>query len=404
MILSKPKINLAEYLEEAILINNILLGLENITELLDSDNSNNIPYYHCNLEDCYNEQGKARQIDKHINSYSHKQAWIRQTKQLRLSTREDINDWLRNNHVDQQSFKTIAENSMWDDCRQSLLRSQEIFEYFKDSVIDFNQIQTKSPEIQLKSKPNIQSQTSPRVIQAESPTKLTTSMVTTEENISENLSATNLSANELRSPDKNQGLAFSVSVDELLGDKSDSEAMNSDDNSPFPNTQFSDSAFGEILPEPQTVGNIGSHTDIGASSEQQQIFENIEADQPLADQPPEVQPLADQPLADQPLADQPPADQPPADQPPADQPPADQTPADQPPADQTPADQPPSDQLPAQQPRAAKRRPFPKPMTIKVEPGIKIYRNLIWIRSLEYIYVLYLDFYGVRMITYCSNS
>jgi hypothetical protein len=43
-------------------------------------------------------------------------------------------------------------------------------------------------------------------------------------------------------------------------------------------------------------------------------------------------------------------------------------------------------------------------MTIKVEPGIKIYRNLIWIRSLEHIYVLYLDFYGVRMITYCSNS
>ena len=397
MILSKPKINLAEYLEEAILINNILLGLENITELLDSDNSNNIPYYHCNLEDCYNEQGKARQIDKHINSYSHKQAWIRQTKQLRLSTREDINDWLRNNHVDQQRFRTVTENSMWDDCRQSLLRSQEIFEYFKDSVIDFNQIQTKSPEIQLKSKPNIQSQTSPRVIQAESPTKLTTSMVTTEENISENLSATNLSANELRSPDKNQGLAFSVSVDELLGDKSDSEAMNSDDNSSFPNTQFSDSAFGQILPEPQTVGNIGSHTDIGASSEQQQIFENIEADQ--ADQPPEVQPLVDQPLADQPPADQPPVDQPPADQPLADQPPADQ-----PPADQPPADQPPGDQLPAQQPRVAKRRPFPKPMTIKVEPGIKIYRNLIWIRSLEHIYVLYLDFYGVRMITYCSNS
>ena len=395
MILSKPKISLAEYLEEAILINNILLGLENITELLDSDNANNIPYYHCNLEDCFNEQGKARQIDKHINSYSHKQAWIRQTKQLRLGTREDINDWLRNNHVDQQSFKTITENSMWDDCRQSLLRSQEIFEYLKDSLIGLNQIQTKSSEIQMNLKPNIQSQTSPRVIRAESPTKLTTSMVTAEENIS--VSATTLSTNELHPPDKNQGLVFSVSVDELLGDKSDSEAMNSDDNSSFPNTQFSDSAFGQILPEPQIVGNIGSHTDIGASSEQQQIFENIEADQ--ADQPPEVQPLADQPLADQPLADQPLADQPLADQPLADQPPGDQ-----PPGDQPQADQPLGDQLPAQQPRVAKRRPFPKPMTIKVEPGIKIYRNLIWIRSLEYIHVLYLDFYGVGMITYCSNS
>ena len=90
--------------------------------LLDPDNSNHHPYYHCDLEDCYNEQGKGRQIFKHLLSYSHRQSWLKQNKGITLNTREDIDSWFKQNAVNQKNFTRICDNKKWDDCSKSLLR------------------------------------------------------------------------------------------------------------------------------------------------------------------------------------------------------------------------------------------------------------------------------------------
>jgi len=103
----------------------IIVGLEHVTEFEDTEHSKHYPYYHCDLEDCFNEQGKARQIFKHLLSYSHKQSWLKQNQGLVLNTREDIDSWFQQNVVNQTMVTIIFDSKKWHDCSKSLLRGPQ---------------------------------------------------------------------------------------------------------------------------------------------------------------------------------------------------------------------------------------------------------------------------------------
>jgi len=103
-----------------------LVGLSNITEYYDSSDSTSTPYYYCALEDCYDEQGKARQIYKHLNSYSHKQSWLKQSHNLHFTTRHQIDEWFQNNAVPPETFSSFENSSLRDQCKKSLMRKEDL--------------------------------------------------------------------------------------------------------------------------------------------------------------------------------------------------------------------------------------------------------------------------------------
>jgi len=103
-----------------------LVGLSNITEYYDSRDSTNTPYYYCALEDCYDEQGKARQIYKHLNSYSHKQSWLKHSHQLYFTTRPQIDDWFQNNAVQPETYSSFENSSLRNRCKKSLMRKEDL--------------------------------------------------------------------------------------------------------------------------------------------------------------------------------------------------------------------------------------------------------------------------------------
>ena len=118
----EPKATLAEYLANP---ECKLAGLEHVTEYFESRSSDNIPLYHCSLDPCCNEQGKARQIFKHLNSYCHRKAWLKQAHNLEFSTRSEIDDWFQNNQFEMSPVKTIFNERMWEDCKKARIRGKE---------------------------------------------------------------------------------------------------------------------------------------------------------------------------------------------------------------------------------------------------------------------------------------
>lgn len=103
-----------------------LVGLSNVTEYYDSCDSTNTPYYYCALEDCYDEQGKARQIYKHLTSYSHKQSWLKHSHQLYFKTRPQIDEWFQNNAVQPETYSSYENSSLRYRCKKSLMRKEDL--------------------------------------------------------------------------------------------------------------------------------------------------------------------------------------------------------------------------------------------------------------------------------------
>eukprot|EP00088_Acartia_fossae_P052111 TRINITY_DN5871_c0_g1_i5.p1 TRINITY_DN5871_c0_g1~~TRINITY_DN5871_c0_g1_i5.p1 ORF type:complete len:526 (-),score=71.09 TRINITY_DN5871_c0_g1_i5:320-1837(-) len=99
-----------------------LAGLEHITEYLVSKSSDKVPYYHCNLEPCCNEQGKARQMFKHLNSYCHRKAWLAKVYNLEYSTRSEIDAWFQNNQFEMAQVNTIVDERLWEYCKLAMIR------------------------------------------------------------------------------------------------------------------------------------------------------------------------------------------------------------------------------------------------------------------------------------------
>ena len=52
-----------------------VVGLENVTEYQSGD-PEDVPYYHCNLEYCKDEQGNAESMKNHLFTAWHKRAWL----------------------------------------------------------------------------------------------------------------------------------------------------------------------------------------------------------------------------------------------------------------------------------------------------------------------------------------
>merc|ERR1719419_1690923 len=77
-------------------------------------------------QDCYDEQGKARQIYKHLNSYSHKQSWLKHSHQLYFKTRPQIDDWFQNNAVQPETYSSIENSSLRNRCKKSLMRKEDL--------------------------------------------------------------------------------------------------------------------------------------------------------------------------------------------------------------------------------------------------------------------------------------
>ena len=54
-----------------------VVGLANITEYRSRSDPNATPFYHCNLDGCYDDQGDCKQMIEHIMVARHKQSWLR---------------------------------------------------------------------------------------------------------------------------------------------------------------------------------------------------------------------------------------------------------------------------------------------------------------------------------------
>merc|ERR1712179_192872 len=108
-----------------------VVGLENITEYL-SGREKDEPYYHCNLEHCRDEQGKAETMKNHMLSARHKQAWL--DKKTRSSFKHKIEIWKRfaestkDFSWDFRDMKVVEDREIWMKAKEGKIRSERTAE------------------------------------------------------------------------------------------------------------------------------------------------------------------------------------------------------------------------------------------------------------------------------------
>jgi len=111
-------VHLSEYLEQS----PRYYGVEKVTEYKNGL-KNSIPFYHCEVSGCFDEQGTAKQMFKHIHSYSHKKAWLRNEFAEEMNTKENIDLRLKTvKYFQGKSFKTVVHAESWRDCKKARLR------------------------------------------------------------------------------------------------------------------------------------------------------------------------------------------------------------------------------------------------------------------------------------------
>jgi len=109
-----------------------VVGLENITEYL-SGREKDEPYYHCNLEHCRDEQGKAETMKNHMLSARHKQAWLDKKTgssfKHKIELCERIAEFTKDFSWDFRDMKVVEDREMWMKAKKGKIRSERTAEF-----------------------------------------------------------------------------------------------------------------------------------------------------------------------------------------------------------------------------------------------------------------------------------
>lgn len=116
------KLVLSEYYTDV--SNDPILGLDTVKEYQNGAGLR--PYYHCELQGCYNEQGNSAQMYRHLISYSHKQAWIRARTGRTLELKSEVDAHLA--VLDRAdlcpAYKSVQDDEAWALCKRARLRAK----------------------------------------------------------------------------------------------------------------------------------------------------------------------------------------------------------------------------------------------------------------------------------------
>jgi len=133
-----------------------VVGLEHVTEYL-SGRERDLPYYHCNLEHCKDEQGDAESMKNHLLTARHKQAWLEKKTGSFLKHQTEISqriaEFTKDFKRDFRDMKVLEDRDLWAKAKQGRIREErtEMFRTKKERVEENeSRSQRKSQEGELR--------------------------------------------------------------------------------------------------------------------------------------------------------------------------------------------------------------------------------------------------------------
>ena len=104
-----------------------VVGLEHVTEYL-SGGMREMPFYHCDLEHCRDEQGDAEMMKNHILTARHKQAWLEIKTGSFLKHQTEISqriaEFTKDYKRDFRDMKVVEDRSMWNMAREGRIKGE----------------------------------------------------------------------------------------------------------------------------------------------------------------------------------------------------------------------------------------------------------------------------------------
>jgi len=104
-----------------------VVGLEHVTEYLSGDMTD-MPYYHCDLEHCRDEQGDAEKMKNHILSARHKQAWLEIKTGSFLKHQTEISqriaEFTKDFKRDFRDMKVVEDREKWNMAKQGRIKGE----------------------------------------------------------------------------------------------------------------------------------------------------------------------------------------------------------------------------------------------------------------------------------------
>jgi len=105
-----------------------VVGLEYVTEYLSGD-SRDVPYYHCKLNNCNDEQGTAEDMKNHLLSLRHKQSWLESKTGSFLRHQTEISqriaEFTKDFRRDFREMKVVKDFSLWRTAREGRIRERQ---------------------------------------------------------------------------------------------------------------------------------------------------------------------------------------------------------------------------------------------------------------------------------------
>jgi len=125
-------LTLQEYLSDNLNLACPLVGFDKITEFRPSGECKTMkkrPYYHCSIEDCFNEQGNSRQMMEHLVRRHHAEGWVK-SKGLQVPKSHSSLVELCKTHAENPLsatfvVKVIKNDDLWYKCKKAKLRLNE---------------------------------------------------------------------------------------------------------------------------------------------------------------------------------------------------------------------------------------------------------------------------------------
>jgi len=106
-----------------------VVGLEHVTEYVSGDDRD-IPYYHCDLVHCNEEQGTAEEMKNHIFTARHKQAWLEVKTGSFLKHQTEISqriaEYTKDFKRDFRDMKLVESREMWNKARERKIRTKRM--------------------------------------------------------------------------------------------------------------------------------------------------------------------------------------------------------------------------------------------------------------------------------------
>jgi len=104
-----------------------VVGLANITEYRSRSDPNATPFYHCNLDGCYDDQGDCKQMMEHIMVARHKQSWLRartgSAPQFSSEVSQKIAEFTKDYQRDYTLIMEVTDDEKWKKCKRGTIRT-----------------------------------------------------------------------------------------------------------------------------------------------------------------------------------------------------------------------------------------------------------------------------------------